>query len=294
MSETVTSSATMAQPGKEKKERTFVNKVSRRFFLYSAATQGALVALLSTEEERPALDKPLSLDKLLYLIRSDIGEMEYRQLFAESPKEKDMPASENPGIAPLSMIKNALGKLQTQGSNLREDPERTVSDIQGTMSASVEYVSTYRLSAESAASNDVQRIDCNDHANIACERLSHYGIPMYLLSIWPLDPQDRFTHDWHQMAACKLDDDEYLILDNAHSLTHWHGSLAQFGREYKEIRGSSVPMAVIPYAGISRYVQAKYDCSASKVLLQIRHMTQKEDLMEALELERNYDTLARR
>lgn len=294
MSETVTSSATMAQPGKEQKERTFVKKVSRRFFLYSTVTQAALVALLSTSDERPTLDEPLSLNDLLHMIRTEIGEMQYQKLYAMSPDEEDMPATENPGVAPLSMVKNALQKLQNQGTNLRDDPERTVGQIQGAMSASVEYVSTYRLSAESASATDAQTIDCNDHANVTCERLTKRGIPMYLLSIWPLDPNDRFTYDWHQMAACRIGEREYLIFDNSHTLTHWKGTLSQFAREYHTIRGSSVPMSVIPHAGISQYVPPKFDCSASKFLLQIRHMTNNEDTMETLNVRQNYGTLARR
>jgi len=102
---------------------------------------------------------------------------------------------------------------------------------------------------------------------------------MYLLSIWPEDPAMRFDEGWHEMAACKLSENFYLIFDD-HVQTLWHGSLASFARQY----GPKVTMRIVPRVGISRFAEPKYNNGISKFLVQAKHGIPDEQAMESIDV----------
>jgi hypothetical protein len=177
------------------------------------------------------------------------------------------------------MAGTAASKLWKTCKNLCASPSDTAGEISDDVSASVRYVRDYRISEEKAQTADPALLDCNDYANVTCQKLARLGFPMYLLSIWPEDPKLRFDEGWHQMAVCKLADDCYLIFDD-HCQTLWHGSLHAFGRKY----GSKVAMRIIPRVGISAFAEPKYDNGISKFLVQAKHGIPDEHAMQSIDV----------
>lgn len=161
----------------------------------------------------------------------------------------------------------------------------------GQTKAVVSYVSHYRMSEQQVTSDTPQ--DCNDAANIFCEKMSkRFGLPMHLISVWPMESHQRLSHSWHQFAACRMDDGRYLIMDK-HIAVLWDGTLEEYAREHPCDR---VPTSVIPILGKAEYREPEHDCVVSKVLLQIKHIIPHEEEMRSLQLQPAYaeSTLARR
>jgi hypothetical protein len=92
------------------------------------------------------------------------------------------------------------------------------------------------------------------------------------------------------MAACKIDDEEFLIF-NGGRVVYWKGTMEAFGRHYHRMHHHHEPMTLIPHVGVSRYFPPKYDIAVSKFLLQARHMTDPNE-MEALNIHRKYPAVA--
>ena len=239
---------------------------------------GGLAELAADNDPHPApapTVKMQTIDDVLYHCRSALGDVRIDERMAP-PEEGDLPP--DPGLAPFGMIRAASGKLWGKCKALCARPADTATEIKDDVCDSVRYVRDYRMSEEDMNAVDPSRIDCNDRAEVTCERLSRIGLPMYLLSIWPEDPRCRFDHAWHQMAACKLADDTFLIFDDQH-VTLWHGSLDVFARQY----ASTVTMRLVPRVGISAFAEPKYDNGVSKLLVQAKHSVSEGD-MQSLDL----------
>ncbi|OIO55160.1 hypothetical protein AUJ46_01780 [Candidatus Peregrinibacteria bacterium CG1_02_54_53] len=228
-------------------------------------------------EAPPAVTQNLrTMDDILYTVRAELGDISIEEQVM-SPNDVALPP--DPGIAPFAMTKAGIAKLWSMCEKLWSEPGEAAIDISHDVEASARYLQDYRLSKDEASQIDPERLDCNDHANVTCERLQQQGMPMYLLSIWPEDPSKRFDKGWHQMAVCKVREDCYFIFDDQ-KMTLWHGSLAAFARQY----GSDICTRIIPYVGISTYVEPKYDNFVSKFLVQGLHGTEDERNMRSLNL----------
>lgn len=217
-----------------------------------------------------------SIDDVLYQCRSALGSLNIVER-AATPEDENLPP--DPGIAPARMAGTAASKLWKTCKNLCASPSDTAGEISDDVSASVRYVRDYRMSENQVKEADPTVLDCNDFANVTCERLERLGLPMYLLSIWPEDPTLRFDHGWHEMAACKLSEDLYLIFDDQRQ-TLWHGSLASYARQY----GPKVTMRIIPRVGISKFVEPKYNNGVSNLLVQAKHGIADEHEMQSIDV----------
>lgn len=244
---------------------------------------GAIGETSQTKSPHPEHSSPIvharSLEDILYTVRSAIGDIVMEERRAP-PDDPDL--SPDPGIAAFTMAKAALSKVWSTCGRLWEEPSETAREISDNVCSSARYLRDYRLSEEQASRSDPKTLDCNDHANITCERLDRLGLPIYLLSIWPEDPTLRFDSDkgWHEMSVCKLRHECFLIFDENRT-TLWHGSLASFALRY----GPNVRMRIIPHVGISRYAEPKYDHCVAKLLVQAVKGVENENEMESLGLQ---------
>lgn len=239
---------------------------------------GGFAELGADRDPHPApvrTERMQSVDDLLYHCRSALGDLRIDERMSPM-EERDLPS--DPGIAPGAMIRTAASKLWEKCKALCDRPSQTAGELKDDVCASARYVRDYRMSEDTVNAVDPSRIDCNDHAEVTCERLTRRGLPMYLLSIWPEDPGNRFDHAWHQMAVCKVADKTFLIFDNG-TATLWHGSLAVFARQY----GAAVTMRLVPRVGISAFTEPKYDNGVSKLLVQAKHGVTEEE-MQSLDL----------
>ncbi|MFH1444467.1 MAG: hypothetical protein ABIG34_03695 [Candidatus Peregrinibacteria bacterium] len=241
---------------------------------------GSTGEMMQTKTPHPipsaAVQHVQTMDDLLYTIRSQLGDITVEEQVM-SPDDADLPP--DPGVAPYEMTKAGLAKLWSMCEKLWSEPSEAAVDISHDVEASARYLRDYRMNDDQVRSSEPSALDCNDHANVTCERLQEQGMPMYLLSIWPEDPARRFDKGWHQMAVCKVREDCYFIFDDQKA-TLWHGSLAAFARQY----GSDMHTRIIPYVGISTYAEPKYDNFASKFLIQGRHGIPSEADMQSLDL----------
>lgn len=227
-------------------------------------------------EHPPSPVQARTVDDLLYQIRSALGDIRIEERRA-IPEDEEIPP--DPGIAPGTMAGTGLRKLWSTCKKLCSTPSETGGEIADNTQSAGRYILDYRMSEEQAAQANPDGLDCNDHANITCERLSRLGLPVYLLSIWPEDPATRFDAGWHQMAACKVRSKCYLIFDTD-NVTLWHGSLEGYVRQY----GPNVRMRIIPRVGISAYAEPKYDNFAAKFLVQTVQAIGNEEGMQSLDL----------
>ncbi|MDD4286751.1 MAG: hypothetical protein PHO20_01285 [Candidatus Peribacteraceae bacterium] len=226
--------------------------------------------------QRAPVTRNQTMEDVLYQCRAALGPLNVVERRA-TPEDEHLPP--DPGIAPVRMTGTAASKLWKICKNFCSSPSDTAGEISDDVRASVRYVRDYRMSEEKVQTTDSALLDCNDYANITCQKLERLRFPMYLLSTWPEDPQLRFDEGWHQMAACKLADDCYLIFDD-HGQTLWQGSLQSFGRKY----GSKVTMRIIPRVGISAFAEPKYDNGISKFLVQTKHGIADEHEMQSLDI----------
>jgi len=246
-------------------------KHDRRSFIQRGAaitfaTQGAIFAtlneLVKKKKDVQNSTAPRTFGGVIHALRETVGyDMKLRIRNADNNQDTD---SMNSDFDATSLAWDAL---QNAGS----------ADVK----SATDYLSNYRLSVAQQANVDPATIDCNDRANRACELLSKRGMPMYLVSIWPQDKDVRFQEDWHQMAACKLNDSCYLIIDNGKLVTIWQGPLCAFVSQYNDV----VAMETIPHVGISRYCEPKYDNSFSKLLLQGNCAVASEEEMDSLNIQ---------
>jgi hypothetical protein len=152
------------------------------------------------------------------------------------------------GIISRELAGKAFDTLQS----LWNDRDRTLMELAYNFHYASEYTENYQLSEEEMATMDPEEFDCNDHARRACQRLERHGIPMYYLSIWPRDPSLRLDEDSHQMAVCKLQENEYLICDN-NNIIFWSGSPSAFARQYHDDYPKEAKMGIMAVIGISKY-----------------------------------------
>ena len=144
----------------------------------------------------------------------------------------------------------------------------------------------YRACEESTDTLPAEAVDCNDHGNVHCHKLAfRHKVPMHLVAYWPSDAEKTGTNSWHLVAACKLDPNHYLILDNRTQATFWHGSLSQYGHTYPGRNQGWESMEVIPHVGIAKYIRPKYPHSiVGKAVLQLEGSCTEKD-METLRLQ---------
>ncbi len=237
---------------------------------------GEMSQTVPTHSERPPAVRAQSIEDLLSSIRSAIGNTIVEEHSAP-PEDIDLPP--DPGIAPLAMGKAALSKTWSWGKRLWSKPSKTVEETQERLRASVTYLNGYRMGADQVVHSDPAKIDCNDHANITCEQLDRIGLPMYLVSLWPEDPEKRFDEGWHQIAACKIREQCFLLFDQSHTIL-WHGSLDSYALRH----GPNVRMRVIPHVGISDFAEPKHDHFLPKFLVQAERGVNGEDAMKSLDL----------
>lgn len=129
------------------------------------------------------------------------------------------------------------------------------------------FIMHYRLNAEEMERVSPADIDCNDHANRACEKLSKLGLPMYVISICPKHSLRDIAYSWHQFAACKVREKDLLIIDNNRVLI-WEGTL----EEYVETRSSSaLPMKIVPFVGVTPYREPLLHGPSAQALQHFKH-----------------------
>lgn len=252
---------------------------SKRLFLMLGLSGSVqfMLGLLLKEQKRETVASPKTFDELIYTIQSTVGISHFYDLEAQSSEQPEDDAD----FAQLAMIKDGMRQLYSYVQEGADRPTKTVEEIKKTIAASTDYYSNYRLSPANYEKAQPSKIDCNDHANVKCDVLSDQGIPMHFLAIWPREPGLRWRKSWHLMATCKMNDAEFLIFDNDRSVTHWRGTLAQYGREYHELQQMEISMAVIPTVGISKYVRPYFDTPGAKFVQQ-GHQSIAEEQMEQL------------
>lgn len=231
---------------------------------------------LPTHEENPSAVHVQTVEELLSVTRSAMGNLIVEERSAP-PQDEDLPP--DPGIAPFTMGKTALSKAWSWGGRLWSKPSETASKIAENVCASVRYLREYRMSEEQAGRSDPDALKCNTLANITCERLDRLGLPMYLVSLWPEDPAMRFDEGWHEMAACKIRQQCFLVYEKSSTIL-WHGSLASYALRH----GPKVRMRIIPHVGISKFEKPKHDHFLPKFLVQAEKSVHGEDAMKSLDL----------
>ncbi len=240
--------------------RSFLNASVGGVLVVNSTIVGSIGALLQpkhSQQERPQIPQ-LNQYSFERLVRTSLEDITFRRGYP-SPYDCD----EESDISPFQMASAAIERLGEE-------------DVTEVACNAYEWASRYQVSYNEAAQAQGEGFDCNDKARHACETLSHQGIPMYLLSIWPKLPKDRMKHDWHQMAACKLDDQYFFIVDHARHGTFWHGNLEEFMTEYNT--NQTVPMSIIPHFGIAEYVEPRFDVVPAKFLMQFAHAQDEEEM----------------
>jgi len=202
--------------------------------------------------------------------------------------EKKAKTSQEPKTATISMSGFAsagASNAMSHVSSFFSQPSATFQKTMSNTGDSYDYVSTYgciperdvvetriaKTETSMVSEVEIKDIDttherCNNFAHDTCERLSQHGYKMYLISIVPDDNKLAWKHDWHQFAAFKVAENEYVFIDKSNTeITHWHGSLQEFVEQYGD---GTVKMTLVPFfdLGISRYTRPKYENGASRML----------------------------
>ena len=161
------------------------------------------------------------------------------------------------------------------------DPKASSTNDGGGLESPISYAATYRRSKEDSKSTPQEDLDCNDHANWACELLDEHHVPVYTISTWANSPDKGFKH-WHIFTVCKVHDSKFLIIDNSAKATVWEGCLSDFIAQYGGVEEGEDPnVRVVPY-GMSRYVKPKHNCPVSKMLVQLSHTINDESEMKSI------------
>lgn len=242
-----------------------------------------LIALEKSQPQRKVAETyQLTPDQIIDIVRQELGHtliLQTAQHQSVQPKQSiNHPSTQTnskPVETPTKMMHVVQTKVRQESCELVKHPIRSVQKGYVVAENAIHWLLHYQLSDEERKYIDPEKLDCND--NPACERLSAYGLPMYTVSIYPKNPEDRLDFSWHQFAACKLNQDVFLIVDGTRSLV-WHGSLEDYVQE--ETSGA-VENAIIPVVGISEYAQSYFRNVVSKGLVQIAHRIASEDEMES-------------
>jgi len=248
---------------KQPNRRSFMRRSVAVIVAAQGAVHATIVELAQPKEDAPSTPPPRTFGGVLRVLQETVGyDVQFRIVDAENNQQHEHYNSSDVNAATM-----AWGALQHAGSV----------DVW----KAADYITHYRLSTEQQAVTDPEVFDCNDSANRVCELLSKRGMPMYLISIWPQDNDLRFEKPWHQMAACKLNETCYLIIDNGQSVTIWRGPLRAYIAQYDK----HISMETVWHVGISRYQEPKYDNAVSKLLLQSYCAVESEEQMESLNIQ---------
>jgi hypothetical protein len=241
---------------------------------------GSFCESISTKHSNgrhPALDsapESLTVTEILY---EELGHMKIVEKRATQPEPE-----QNSDLSFFQTLQSVLVQAHEKvDRNIRSDDptDEKVENIMREVDDWAEWADSFHLSKEQTI-NGHEPIDCNDPVYQIPEKLSTRGIPMYIVSIWPKDPELRGIKDWHQIAACKGDDKYFLIYSKGSPLTIWNGSLAQYVNECDRF---DIPREIIPVFGISKFVEPKYDTAPAKWWQQISNAVP-EDEMEVSRL----------
>lgn len=227
--------------------RSFVN--SELLLWISISVFAGIVKILGTE-------MPLKTDKspTTYLLSTDqiasIVKQELNMTLSEEHRMRSLlQTKEVKQEGTFAIVEVVQEKICDESHAFCRDPLSRIQKGYATASDAMNWFRNYRLSAEEIKKIDPAKIDCND--NSACELLSAYGLPMYIISMYPKNLKHRFDHSWHQFAACKLNENVFLIVDGNQSMI-WYGTMQQ----YVEENGSrDTQSEIIPVVGISRYAE---------------------------------------
>jgi len=265
-----------------------VDRGVRAVMIAFAFTIGGIVELSQPKEKECRQMTPIfTEDEFTYLLLSELGNI----TFCHSGSDEEIPQKhiEEARLHPWIMTKIATWKSYIAFGMLFEEPEESIGDTIVTTYDSTKYVVKYQQSEVELGEQNLTEPDCNDNAYSTCQRLDRLGIPMYLISIWPRNPEERFDtdKDWHQMAACRIGENRFLIIDNSKIVTIWEGSLESFVTKCKT--GSSkyayeIPMSIIPRLGISRFAEPKHNNGPSKMMTQSLQSVGSEDRMEIVQI----------
>lgn len=233
------------------------------------ATSG--VEILSIEKPAPVIESSykLRVEDMSNIIRAELNmtmvDMHSKHLHATTEEaSNDVPA----------LVEVIVEKACTNIQKFCTDPMNTTQEGCVIAGQATEWIARYKLPVEQVKEMDPAKLDCND--NSACEVLSKYGLPMYTVSIWPKKPGHRLDHSWHQFAAAKLHEKEYLIVDGK-SAIRWRGSLRDYVSQQVE---SLVPQEIIPTLGLSAHADAYFQNPISRGLVQLHHLIPSENHME--------------
>lgn len=246
------------------------------------------------EQVAPNARRPRTKEELLTVLRQECGyDVAILEDGPPAPAPSPHPVAEESGSAEAAPVAPAAAAVSAPPAPPPTDMGRRLSSvgdrIAGCSSAefcsAVDWLGSYRTSAADAQAMPKERLDCNDHCNAHCERLSvRHGMPMYMVAYWPTDEARTGQDSWHIVAACRLGEREFLMLDNGNRATFWRGTLAEYGRSYPRRFEGWGSMDVIPHVGIARYVRPKYEGSTfAKAVLQVERRCT-EEAMEQLRL----------
>ncbi|MBT3834981.1 hypothetical protein HOF56_01915 [Candidatus Peribacteria bacterium] len=261
------------------KRRAFINSGIRTI---SKAVSAAAVGSVATFHEvvrpkhtngrHPALDaapESLTVTEILY---EELGHMEIVEKMARKPQPE-----QNSDLAVLETINSGIdsGAEEINGSFEPDDSTYAkYKKIYSEFREWLEWAQNFHLSEEQV-SKGRGPVDCNEPAYQIPQKLSARGVPMYMISIRPRDPNLRSKISWHQFAACKGDRDYFLIYNKDHPITIWHGSLSQYVNECDR---SDIPREVIPELGIIKFVEPEYDIALAKWWHQLTNPVSEEDM----------------
>lgn len=245
-----------------------------------------LIALEKSQPPRKVAEMyQLTPDQIIDIVRQELGHTlvlqtaQHQSVQPQQPKQPinhlSIQTKPKPVENPTGIMHVVQTKVRQQSRELVKHPIGSVQKGYVVAENAIHWLLHYQLSDEERKYIDPEKLDCND--NPACERLSAYGLPMYTVSIYPKNPEDRLDFSWHQFAACKLNQDVFLIVDGTRSLV-WHGSLQQY---VEQQTGGAVKNTIIPVVGISAYRQPYFDTVISKGLVQINNRIYEEDQMDS-------------
>lgn len=252
-------------------------------FTTAAAVYGAYELSQNKGDGRPAERISYTKNEIVQLVKESInGDISFIEKY-----ESDYPHSltqSNLTEESVEMMNEATGQIYETGGNLIHNPYNTSISILSSLSDATEFSLRYQSPKVETSQGNMSvsntpdsNTDCNDYAYRICQILAKKDIPAYLLSVWPKESRERFRSDWHQMATFKIDDDEYIIIDNAKVITIWHGSLQEFVHHYKLC--GEVPAGYVIHGGIAPYLKPKWNNPASRIAIQAWNATS-EDKME--------------
>lgn len=196
---------------------------------------------------------PRNFQDLIHILEAEFGynvQMTFKEARKSVEVDNDIDSDNELGLG--TMTKTFAGKVCDTVCSLWNEKEEALLDLAFKAHGASEYTENYQLSEEKMAIMDPEKFDCNDRARRACQRLERHGIPMYFLNLWPSDPELRLDEDSHQVAVCKLQENEYLICDND-KIIFWRGSLTEFVRQYHDDDPGEPKMGIMAAIGISKY-----------------------------------------